>query len=345
MMNMSHSVFGHAEIKKNLMQAFSNNRLPHALLLSGPQGIGKATFAYHFAHWILSSASAQFDGVSVDDPLYKRMLSGAHADFFVLSKAGGDPKAQMKTISIDQVRHFMGQLSKTALEGGWRIALVDAVNDLNRNGANALLKTLEEPRPQTLIILIHHEGEALLPTIRSRCQKLTFKALHDKETKAVIEAQGRSVDDSKRLMVARGRPGLLIHLEDSFVGTDYVSEFLAFVQHLMDQNIFEISRYIKAVLADSNKESAFSGLDCLQWLWSWWGHVLITTQQQTMVNSTPLDPAIRKIAEIFLSHWPLSAITEFSSELAQCIKQITTFNLNETASVMNLFLDFMSLKK
>lgn len=345
MISNSPHVFGHAEIKEKLIDAYTSNRLPHALLLSGPQGIGKSTFAFHLAYWILSNAVSSFGNVNTHDPLYKRMVSGAHADFFVLSREHTDAKTSTKTISIDQVRDFMGQLSKTALEGGWRIAVVDAVNDLNRNGANALLKTLEEPRPKTLIILIHHEGDALLPTIRSRCQKLTFKGLQDADTKAVLEVQGRQIDNPRRLMVARGRPGLLIHLESSFTSADYISDFLNFIQNLVDRKVVEVLRYIKSVLSESNKDSALSGLYCFQWLWSWWGHVLVNMRKDISANDSMFDAEIKSIADKFLGHWTLSDITEFSSDLAQCIKQINTFNFNETASISSLFLSFMDLRK
>ncbi len=340
-------LFGHDEIKSSIMEAYYQNRLPHALLFSGPQGVGKATFAYHCARWLLSGAPRQFEVLS-DDPLFKRVASGAHGDFFALSHSyEGDRPAKIKSMSIDHVRHFLEQLSKTPLEGGWRIALVDSLNDLNRSGANALLKTLEEPRQKTLLIIIHHEGEALLPTIRSRCHKISFRRLSLDQTVDVMKHSdtfsGREIPVSLASL-ARGRPGMLIHLDARLGEGDYYTNFMHFIKALSSGNSPEVMGYIRKILSDSKVEHTFSGLDCFEWLWWWFQGELLSIVRGDMEHHASNREA-RREAEVFLEHWTVPHITAFASMLSACIKRLRTFHLNEVGMLTDLFLNFMCQKK
>lgn len=340
-------LFGHEEIKSSIREAYEQNRLPHALLFSGPQGIGKATFAYHCARWLLSGAPAHFE-IQPDDPLFKRVASGAHGDFFALSHHyEGEKTAKIKSMSMDHVRHFLEQLSKTPLEGGWRIALVDSINDLNRNGANALLKTLEEPRKKTLLIIIHHEGEALLPTIRSRCHKMSFRRLSLNQTVDVIKHSdtfaGREIPDSLASL-ARGRPGMLIHLDARLGETDYYTDFMHFIKALSSDQKPVVIEYLRKILSDTKSEHTFNGLDCFEWLWSWFQGELLSIVRGDMQSHAPNHDA-RREAEDFLKHWTMPHITAFASSLFACIKRVRTFHLNEVGMLTDLFLNFMCQKK
>jgi len=340
-------LFGHEEIKSAIREAYDQNRLPHALLFSGPQGIGKATFAYHCARWLLSGAPSQFE-IGPDDPLFKRVASGAHGDFFALSHDyEGDKAAKIKSMSMDHVRHFLEQLCKTPLEGGWRIALVDSINDLNRNGTNALFKTLEEPRPKTLLIIIHHEGEALLPTIRSRCHKMSFRSLSLSQTMDVIKHSdtfaGREISPGLASL-ARGRPGMLIHLDARLGESDYYTDFMCFIKALSSDQRPEVMGYLRRILSDSKSEYRLSGLDCFEWLWSWFQGELLSIVRGDMQSHTSNGDA-QHAAEDFLKHWTLPHITAFASSLSACIKRVRIFHLNEVGMLTDVFMNFMCQKK
>jgi DNA polymerase-3 subunit delta' len=188
---------GHEDAERQLLTAFRSGRLPHAWLITGPRGIGKATLAFRFARFVLSmSASRQepdmfglssavaletgSDSLYVDPerPVFRRVASEGHADLLTLERRVDPKRGKLRTeISVDDVRNIGGFLFSTSAEGGWRVVVVDCVDDMNRNAANALLKVLEEPPANALLLLVSHNPGRLLETIRSRCRLLALKPL------------------------------------------------------------------------------------------------------------------------------------------------------------------------
>ncbi len=180
--------------ERTLLRAFRSGRLPHAWLLSGPRGIGKATLAYRFARFILAepaagqgpdlfgAASAPRSDLFLDPSkaIFQRVAAGGHPDLRSL-EIGADPKTgrPRREIVIDDVRKIGQFMRMTPAEGGWRIVIVDAIDNLNRNAANALLKVLEEPPERALLILVSHAPGSLLSTIHSRCCHLPLAPLGD----------------------------------------------------------------------------------------------------------------------------------------------------------------------
>lgn len=191
----SSSLFlGHEQIEKDLLALWNSNRMPHAIVLSGLQGIGKATFAYRLARFILKESSqdsaeglfgddAKPENLSIpaDDPVFSKVASGGHPDLMVVTRPFDEKKGQFKDdIPVDDIRKVAPFLRKTSSNGGWRVVIVDDANTMNRNGQNALLKILEEPPKKALLILVTHGAGGLLPTIRSRCRFVSFMPLvHD----------------------------------------------------------------------------------------------------------------------------------------------------------------------
>ncbi|MGD8327641.1 MAG: AAA family ATPase, partial [Sphingomonadales bacterium] len=167
-------LLGYDEAERLFLDALNSDRLHHAWLLTGPKGIGKATFAYRLSALLLSdSTNGDIDELH---PAIRLLRNEAHPDLRIL-KRGIDPKTgKLKSeISVADIRVLQGFLGSTAAQGGWRIIIIDAADDLNRNAANALLKILEEPPKKVAFFLISHAPGRLLPTIRSRCRHL---ALH-----------------------------------------------------------------------------------------------------------------------------------------------------------------------
>jgi DNA polymerase III subunit delta' len=179
---------GHGAAEQNLLDAYRGPRMHHAWLIGGPEGIGKATLAYRFARFILAHPDPRRVGgatdlfVSPDDPVARRIVAGAHPDLLALrriAEAGKDKIPQ--DISVNAVRDLVRFFGSTAGEGGWRICLVDAADELNRSSANALLKLLEEPPARSLFLIVAHMPGRLLPTIRSRCRTLALAPLTEAE--------------------------------------------------------------------------------------------------------------------------------------------------------------------
>lgn len=193
----TNELFGQGMAEQTLLRAFSEGRMHHAWLLCGPAGIGKASLAYRFAKHALASLDERRPG-TLDVPSagssVRQVMALSHPGLLVLRRPF-DPKAKrfMSAITVDEVRRLRSFLGLTAGEGAWRIVIVDSANDLNPNAANALLKSLEEPPSQTIFLLVSSEPSALLPTIRSRCRRLSLLPLGAEDLRHAAERALQSV--------------------------------------------------------------------------------------------------------------------------------------------------------
>ncbi len=198
-------LFGHAQSEQALLDAYKSGRMPHAWLIGGPPGVGKATLAYRLARFVLAhpDPSAQAVqkanslAVEAEHPVARRIAAQAQGDLLVLERTINEQTGRLYTIiRVDDVRRTVGFFGSSAGEGGWRVAIVVAVDDLQREGANALLKILEEPPERTLLLLISHAPGRELPTIRSRCRRLLLRPLDEANVaRAVAAATGRDAED------------------------------------------------------------------------------------------------------------------------------------------------------
>ena len=177
-------LIGHDDLRAGVEARWRAGRLHHGMLLAGPRGIGKATFAYAVAAMLLSHSRGIGEGLA--SPARGQLANGAAQGFRRLAVGltrEGKPKKQ---IGVDEVRALEPFLRQRAGADAWRVVLVDAADDLNASSANALLKVLEEPGERTLFILIAHRPGALLPTIRSRCEVYRPRPLTETEVRAVL---------------------------------------------------------------------------------------------------------------------------------------------------------------
>src|SRR5262245_39226660 len=180
---------GHGAAEPELLNAYRSGRMPHAWLIGGPPGIGKATLAYRLARFVLthpdpSSApvrQARSLAVAGDHPVARRIAAQAHSDLLTLERTVGENGKMRTEIAVADVRRTIGFFGSTAGEGGWRICIVDSIDELNRFGTNALLKILEEPPARSLLLLVTHVPGQVLPTIRSRCRRLQLRPLRQEE--------------------------------------------------------------------------------------------------------------------------------------------------------------------
>ena len=204
------------------MQAFIENRLHHAWLISGPEGIGKSLFAMTCAQFLLDQQGAALISpdsldISPESQTSKLVASNAHPDLKVIARAFDEKNNRYKQeISVDQVRENVSRfMSMTPSLSEWRVVIVDAADDLNRNAANALLKVLEEPPKKAILFLLSHNPGRLLPTIRSRCRQIKLNPLNDEDMLSVTNTHNVMIDPPDQpavLRLADGRPGVLMKL-------------------------------------------------------------------------------------------------------------------------------------
>lgn len=196
-------LFGHSAAEAALLDAYKSGRIAHAWLIGGLHGIGKATLAYRMARFVLANpdpaSPAVQNAATLDvDPTShaaRMVASGAHGGLLTLQRTLNDKGVPRTVITIDEVRETVSFFGSTAAAGGWRVCVVDCMDELNPNGANALLKILEEPPPRSLFLLVSHAPARLLPTIHSRCRKLNLRPLTpDEVSQALVAATGLAPD-------------------------------------------------------------------------------------------------------------------------------------------------------
>lgn len=207
---------GHEAAEAAFEEARARGRLHHAWLLTGPEGVGKASFAYRAARRLLGAppdSSFGVLGASPDHPVSRQVLARSHPDLMVIERMGEDGKLR-KGIPVDDARKLSEFFSKSPASAPHRVAIVDAADDLNVNAANAVLKTLEEPPPRGVLFLISHAPGRLLPTIRSRCRRLAFQALPEEEVSRFVQAvTTATAEDAIRLSrMSGGAPGRAVAL-------------------------------------------------------------------------------------------------------------------------------------
>ena len=178
------NLYGYDIYFEKFINLFETNKLPNSILLSGLKGIGKSTFVYHFSNYLLSKNedyeySIKDFSIIANNSSYKQMRNNIHPNFFLIENYSLN-----KEIKIDQIRELLKFLNKSTYSKNLKIVLIDHIESLNLNSANALLKAIEEPKKNTFFFIIHNSGSKILPTIKSRCAE--FKIFFSSDKKKYI---------------------------------------------------------------------------------------------------------------------------------------------------------------
>jgi DNA polymerase III subunit delta' len=190
------SFVGHAAAERAFLDAFRAGRMPHAWIIGGPEGIGKATLAWRVARFLLANPDpqppsiqgAQTLDVDAASPAARQIAALSSPHIALLRREWNEKIKNFYTeIRVDEVRRATRIFQHAAGGNGWRVAIIDSADELNRNAANALLKLIEEPPARSLFLLIAHRPGRILPTIRSRCRLLMLEPLKDSEVARAIE--------------------------------------------------------------------------------------------------------------------------------------------------------------
>ncbi len=213
---LTNKIIGHSSQKLNFLNSFASNRLPQCWLLVGERGVGKASFAWLVAKFLLTTKYEPSD-LKIDlnksninsilEPqnggTLNRIISGSEQRVYIVRRGYNEKRKEFfKQISIEDVRNLQSYCSLSMADGGKRVIIIDTADDLNKSSSNALLKLLEEPPKNTIFLLISHQPNLLLPTFTSRCQKLSFSSLDQTEIGAVLTSIGCEVEPSDEVSIS-----------------------------------------------------------------------------------------------------------------------------------------------
>ncbi len=206
------ALFGHEAAEAAFSRAHAAGRLHHAWLITGTEGIGKATLAFRLARALLTQAGDPNDPAA---PTFRRVANGTHADLLTVAREWDEKRKRVRAeIVIEGARDVAAFLRRTPAEGGWRVVIVDGAEYLNRNAANAILKVLEEPPPRAALLLTCAAPGRLLPTVRSRCRRLPLEPLGAADLTRALDAVMPG-HDAGLVALADGSPGRAVRLAEA----------------------------------------------------------------------------------------------------------------------------------
>lgn len=220
-------VIGQDHAISEFVDAARSGRLHHAWMLTGPRGVGKATLAWAIARWMLSGADSDDLSVPSDSPEARRIAALSEPRLQLIRRPWDDKAGRLSAqITVDEIRRLLSFFHMSSAEGGRRIAIIDAADDMNTAAANALLKILEEPPKDALILMVTHQPARLLPTIRSRCRTLRLSPLNPTQMASVLADLGIDEDADPLAALSDGSVGEALRL----AGQDGLGRF----QQLVD---------------------------------------------------------------------------------------------------------------
>jgi DNA polymerase-3 subunit delta' len=327
---------GQERAEAALFDAWRAGRLPHAWLLTGPRGIGKATLAFRFARFLLAQSgegqglfAAPATNLEVDpaSPASRRVASGGHADLLLIERAY-DPKRKRRRgeIVVDDVRQIADFLHLTPAEGGWRIVIVDGADEMNRNAANALLKVLEEPSARTLLLITAASPGRLLPTIRSRCRHLALGPLSQEQVADLLRKYhpGLNPDETAGLVaLADGSIGRALDLAAAG-GLDLYREMMALLTALPALDGVAVDR-LADKLGRAGAEDSFR-----------LAAELLPSRIAGMIrhaSGAVPDPDLARLA----ARRPLDRWVEVWEKLSRLFALVDVVNLDRKQAVLNAF--------
>jgi DNA polymerase-3 subunit delta' len=341
---------GHEVAEKAMLEAHQSGRLHHAWLLTGPRGIGKATLAWRFARFLLAGQAGGLFGDAASDGLYvpadapNRGLVDArtHPDLFHLRRTLHPREARIQNeITIDDVRGLGQFMHMTPAMGKWRVAIVDAADEMNRNAANAVLKVLEEPPPNAVLLIVAHAPGRLLPTIRSRCRRLALHRLSDEIVVDLLGTYAPETKDEERKALAglsEGSIGRALEL----AGAGSLGLYREMVEVLATLPALDMARlHTFAERFARRGEEANADWRSLNYLFDGW---LKGLAKQGAVQGSPaiIVPAETGLRERLLAATSLDRWVEAWEKVAHLLSRSDAVNLDRKQTVLGSFLVLQS---
>lgn len=313
------TLVGHEDVRESLRTLSKSGKMPHALMFYGPKGIGKRAVADHMAWSLIAGAGDEGDNIlghNGQSNEAAQLKAGASPNYHVLC-----PSENRRNITVDDVRRILERISLSS--DGWRIVIVDSADELNEASANAILKTLEEPQPGVLLILLSNNLSKLLPTIVSRCRKFRFSPLSAEHVRTVLKQEGEDNPDAVILGVSGGSAGTATELMKK--GENVVKVLPAFFDDLAaGSQITNPADYAQKMLTKSDY------LICSEFL-LWW--LAACARQAGGFTDSQLQS---DLSEQLTKHSKLLSALAWGrlyKDVAKLTAEQTEFNLPATASL------------
>ena len=353
-------LIGQEAAEARLLGAWRSGRLPHAWLLSGPRGIGKATLAYRMARFVLAGgpgavqeetglfgadelpSEASVLALDSGDPTFRQVAARAHPDLFVLQRGLNKQGKLREEIVVEDARQVPGFLHKTAAGafGGWRVVIVDAADELNRNAANAILKAIEEPPRKSLILLVSHAPGRLLPTIRSRCCQLPLRRLEAIEIEDLMARHRPEIGPADRAALARlgeGSAGRALALAEGG-GLDLYRDMLGLIEGLPGLDVGALHALADKWARESSGESFRTGMELLVW---WLGRLI----RARTIGAMPVEviPGEAVLVERLGARPRLEQWLALWEKVSRLLARAGALNLDRKQVVLSAFLELEAL--
>ena len=347
------TLFGHQFAEQEFMNCFKSGKLHHGWLITGPKGIGKATFAWRIAKFLLTQpiASSEPKGLfgnsgenqnrELDENLKKsivaRILAESEPRLAVIRKSFDEKRKTFRsTIRVDEIRQLKSFFSLSVSDGGSRVAIIDCAEDMNINAANALLKTLEEPPKDTVFLLISHNPQSLLPTIKSRCRELRLSSLTESDLKSALRQINLTIpenDSEIYSLLGSGSVGNSIRLLEHD-GAKLYRNLLSLLNQLPNFNGFELEKFIGMV-------SGNKGRSRLELLVELLNFVIARISKAGITGQSSWDPMLEVEKEVFVKLCPNPITATKWAELAQTqsenLKHGLAVNLDPSSLILDTF--------
>jgi len=320
-----------------LLEAYRGGRMHHAWLVGGAKGTGKATLAYRFARFALAhpdpaspAVRAAADlSVGEDAPAFRRVAGRAHPNLLAMERPWDERNKRYKTeLAVDEIRRTVGFFGSTGGEGGWRIAIVDAADEMSPSAANALLKILEEPPARSLFLVVSHTPGRLLPTIRSRCRRLDLAPLAPERIAEAIRGNGTIAagEDDVRLAAALAEGSLrraILLLEEDGIAT--YRAFARFAASVGEPDIAAMHALADSVSGRRADDAYHGFLDTVR---AWLAR-RVRGEDEPAGDAQP-GPAVRAV--------PLARWAEVWDKIAQSSTEAEDLNLDRKQVVLSILM-------